>query len=58
MCSGAVSGSVRLSQTGLLFTKGVQIAVLLVEVGLQTCPVVGAGTSCEFSDYSGCLGYG
>ena len=42
VCSGAVSGAVLLSQTGLLFTKGVQIAVLLVEVGLQTCPVVGS----------------
>ena len=37
MCSGAVSSAVLLSQTGLLFTKGVQIAVLLVEVGLQKC---------------------
>ena len=42
MCSGAVSGSVLLSQTGLLFTKGVQMAVLFVGVGLQKCLGVGS----------------
>ena len=42
MCSGAVSGSVLLSQTGLLFAKGVQMAVLLVGVGLQKCLGVGS----------------
>ena len=62
VCSGAVSGSVLLSQTGLLFTKGVQIAArwlcCLSGSVIRSVLVLVLVDLCVFSDYSGCLGYG
>ena len=53
--------SVRLREGGTLTKheqQSAKVSVSAVQPGTHVQTSVGAGTMCEFSDLSGCLGYG